>query len=59
MRRDDRVVEALGGHGEYVEDSDDLTPAIERAVASGRPACVNVVIEGALAPSLLTTGQGY
>jgi len=43
--RYDKVVEALGGHGEYVTDADDIFPAIERAFASGKPACVNVIID--------------
>ena len=49
--RYDRLVEALGGHGECVERPDDLAPAVERAIASGRPACVNVAIDGAAAPT--------
>jgi acetolactate synthase-1/2/3 large subunit len=49
--RYDRVVEALGGRGEHVERPDDLGPALARAAASGRPACVNVVIDGAAAPT--------
>jgi len=40
--RYDRVVEALGGHGEAVEKPEDIRPALERAFASGLPACVNV-----------------
>ena len=43
---------ALGGHGEYVERSADLPAAIERALASGKPACVNVMIESTAAPAL-------
>ena len=42
--RYDRVVEALGGHGEYVERPDEIRPALERAFASGKPALVNVKI---------------
>ena len=42
--RYDKVVEALGGHGEYVERPADIRPAIERALASGKPALVNVRI---------------
>jgi acetolactate synthase-1/2/3 large subunit len=42
--RYDRVVEALGGHGEYVERPEEIRPALERAFASGKPACVNVKI---------------
>ncbi|HSN16511.1 MAG TPA: thiamine pyrophosphate-binding protein, partial [Anaeromyxobacteraceae bacterium] len=33
--RYDRVVEALGGAGEHVDDPKDLVPALERAFASG------------------------
>jgi acetolactate synthase I/II/III large subunit len=42
--RYDKVVEALGGHGEHVTKPADLLPAIERAFASGKPALVNVEI---------------
>jgi len=40
--RYDKVVEALGGHGEHVTKPDEIGPAIERAFASGKPALVNV-----------------
>jgi len=43
--RYDQVVEALGGHGELVEQPDQLRPALERAFASGKPACVNVMTD--------------
>lgn len=43
--RYDRMVEALGGYGELVERPEDIRPAIERAFASGLPACVNVLID--------------
>jgi acetolactate synthase I/II/III large subunit len=43
--RYDKVVEALGGHGEFVTEPGDIFPAIERAFASGKPACVNVIID--------------
>ncbi|MEP3435486.1 MAG: thiamine pyrophosphate-binding protein [Hoeflea sp.] len=49
--RYDKAVEALGGHGEYVTDFADLDAALNRAVASGKVACVNVVIDGQPAPS--------
>jgi thiamine pyrophosphate-dependent acetolactate synthase large subunit-like protein len=48
--RYDKVVEALGGHGEFVERTDDLAPALDRALGSGKPACVNVMIERVGAP---------
>lgn len=40
--RYDKVVEALGGHGEHVTEPGDIAPAIRRALASGKPALVNV-----------------
>ena len=42
--RYDRVVEALGGHGEYVERPEDIRPAMERALGAGKPALVNIRI---------------
>jgi acetolactate synthase-1/2/3 large subunit len=42
--RYDKVVEALGGHGEFVERPEDLRPALDRAAASGKPALVNVIL---------------
>jgi acetolactate synthase-1/2/3 large subunit len=38
------MVEGLGGHGEFVDDPAQIVPALERAVASGKPALVNVHI---------------
>jgi acetolactate synthase-1/2/3 large subunit len=43
--RYDQVVEALGGHGELVSKPAELKPALERAFASGKPACVNVLTD--------------
>ncbi len=40
--RYDKVVEALGGHGEYCERPEEIRPALDRAAASGKPALVNV-----------------
>lgn len=48
--RYDRLVEALGGHGEYVEKPADLSLAFDRAIRADRPACVNIRIEGIPAP---------
>jgi acetolactate synthase I/II/III large subunit len=47
--RYDRVVEALGGHGELVATPDELRPALERAFASGKPALVNVLTDPSVA----------
>ncbi|HET7753907.1 MAG TPA: thiamine pyrophosphate-binding protein [Anaeromyxobacteraceae bacterium] len=43
--RYDRIVEAMGGRGEHVEDPADLVPALERAFESGAVACVDVAID--------------
>jgi len=43
--RYDKIVEAMGGHGEYVTTPDQIRPALERAFASGKAACINVEIE--------------
>lgn len=43
--RYDQMVTALGGYGELVERPADIRPALERAFASGRPACVNVLLD--------------
>ena len=50
--RYDRVVEALGGYGEHVTEAKDIRPALERARASGKPSCVNVMID----PNVYSSG---
>ena len=54
--RYDAVAAAFGGHGELVAREQDLLPAARRAQASGRPACLNVMIEGVPAPNLRRKG---
>ncbi len=44
-RHYERVVEALGGYGEFVTKDEEIIPAVERAFASGKPACVNVMTD--------------
>jgi acetolactate synthase-1/2/3 large subunit len=52
--RYDLMVEALGGYGEFVEQPEDLKPALERAMRSGLPACVNVMVDpGPKSPGLM------
>jgi thiamine pyrophosphate-dependent acetolactate synthase large subunit-like protein len=41
----EKVVEAVGGYGEFIENPDELEAALDRAFASGKPACINVVID--------------
>jgi acetolactate synthase-1/2/3 large subunit len=45
--RYDQVVTSLGGHGELVEDPAEIGPAIDRALAAGVPALVNVLTDPA------------
>jgi acetolactate synthase-1/2/3 large subunit len=49
--RYDKIVEAMGGKGELVEEPKDLKPALERAFASGTVYCVNVAIDPEAAAS--------
>jgi len=49
--RYDRVAAAFGGWGEHVERGADLPGALERAAASGLPACLDVAIERRPAPA--------
>ena len=53
----DQVVTALGGHGERVTHAADLPAALERALKSGKPACVNVMIERLPAPNVSRVGS--
>jgi acetolactate synthase-1/2/3 large subunit len=48
--RYDKIAQALGCHGEFVTRANDLPAALDRAVRSGKPACVNVMIERVSAP---------
>jgi acetolactate synthase-1/2/3 large subunit len=48
--RYDQIVEGLGGYGEFVERPEDLKPALERTLASGKPALLNVAVERAISP---------
>ena len=55
-QRYDKLVEALGGYGEYVENPADIKAAIERAFASGKPALVNVCTDP---DAQATTDMGF
>lgn len=50
--RYDKIVEGMGGHGELVEKPEDIGPAIQRAIDSGLPACVNVLTDPEIGPGL-------
>ena len=43
--RYDRLTEVFGGHAEHVERPAELAPALERALASGETAIVNVALD--------------
>jgi thiamine pyrophosphate-dependent acetolactate synthase large subunit-like protein len=43
--RFDKIAEGFGCHGEYVEKEDEISPAIERAYASGKTSVVHVCID--------------
>jgi acetolactate synthase-1/2/3 large subunit len=49
--RYDQVVEALGGHGEYVTEAAEIGAAIDRAIASDKPAVVNVMTDVNIGPN--------
>lgn len=56
FQRYDKLVEALGGYGEFVEQPDEIRPAIERAIKSGRTALVNVCTDP---DAQATTDMGF
>src|SRR5215467_12487009 len=41
--RYDRMFEAIGLHGEFVRQPDEIRPALERAFKAGKPSVVNVI----------------
>ena len=43
--RYDQVGTAMGCHGEFVASVQEILPALERAVASGKPAVIHVVVD--------------
>jgi thiamine pyrophosphate-dependent acetolactate synthase large subunit-like protein len=55
-QRYDKMVEALGGYGEFVEKPEGIRGAIERAFKSGKPALVNVCTDP---EAQATTDMGF
>ena len=45
-----KIFEGFGGHGELVTKREELEPALKRAIASGKTACVNVKAKPVLSP---------
>jgi acetolactate synthase-1/2/3 large subunit len=54
--RYDQVTTAFGGYGELVTNAKEVTPAARRAMKSGLPACINILIEGLAAPNINMSG---
>ena len=50
-------MEGLGGYGELVEQEFEIGPAVKRAVASGKPACINVKAKGVISPIVAATSD--
>jgi acetolactate synthase-1/2/3 large subunit len=51
------MCEGLGGHGELVETRNQLAPALQRAMASGKTAIVNVKCRGVISPIVAATSD--
>jgi len=49
------MFEGLGGHGELVENQEQLKPALQRALNCGKTACINVRTQDAISPIVLAT----
>jgi acetolactate synthase-1/2/3 large subunit len=50
--RYDQVAVAFGGYGERITEADEVLPGAKRAVQSGLPACLNIMIDGLAAPNV-------
>lgn len=51
------MIEGMGGYGELVETRDQLAPALLRAIASGKTACLNVKCRGVISPIVAATSD--
>jgi acetolactate synthase-1/2/3 large subunit len=51
------MFEGMGGYGELVEHRQDLGPALQRALASGKTACLNVKAKGVISPIVAATAS--
>ena len=52
----DKIAEGFGAHGEFVERAEDIGPAIERALESGKAAVVQVLVDPDANASLTLPG---
>lgn len=51
------MFEGLGGYGELVTQRENLPGALERAIASGKTACLNVKCRGVISPIVAATSD--
>jgi thiamine pyrophosphate-dependent acetolactate synthase large subunit-like protein len=42
------IANSMGVHGERITKPEEIKPALDRALASGKPALLDMVIDGAL-----------
>jgi acetolactate synthase-1/2/3 large subunit len=52
-----RLIEAYGGHGETVRETAEFAPAFQRAVQSGKPAVIELVMDPEQITSRATVAQ--
>jgi acetolactate synthase-1/2/3 large subunit len=55
----DQVARGLGAGGERVSRLDDVGPAIRRALASGKPTCINLSVSGEVVHPVTPSMVGY
>ena len=59
QRHYEKMVEGLGGYGELVIRDEDIIPAVKRAIAANKPACVNVFTDPTVtSPATVMFEQG-
>ncbi|WP_282046823.1 thiamine pyrophosphate-binding protein [Roseibium album] len=51
------MFEGLGGHGELVNRREEFPAAMQRAIASGKTACINVKCRGVISPIVAATSD--
>lgn len=51
------MVAGLGGYGELVTHRQDIAAAVQRGIASGKPACINVKTRGVISPIIAATSD--
>lgn len=55
----DLLAQSMGAWGEYVDAPDKLRPALQRAIDSGKPACVNVICQRTPSPQSQSFSRLY